>query len=172
MRLNDLHPGARQAPKRVGRGIGSGSGKTCGRGHKGMKSRSGGKVAPGFEGGQMPLVKRVPKYGFSSRIARHSAQLRLSDIGLVAGDEVSLDSLRRAGIIGSGITRARIFASGEVGRALKIVGLRVSRGAAAAIEAAGGNLDAAAPPAAGAAAAAEATPKGAEPPADDEGGRQ
>lgn len=165
MRLNDLHPGARQKPKRVGRGIGSGTGKTCGRGHKGMKSRAGGKVAPGFEGGQMPLAKRVPKYGFSSRIARRSAQLRLSDIGGVAGDEVSLDSLREAGIVGPGITQAKIFASGKVERALKIVGLRVSRGAATAIEAAGGNLDGALQAGAGDDAGAAAKP--AAPAADD-----
>lgn len=146
MRLNTLRPAAghAKAAKRVGRGIGSGLGKTCGRGHKGQKSRAGGRVRPGFEGGQMPLQKRLPKYGFASRIARVTAEIRLGELNRVADEVVDLHALRRAGLIGSGIERARIFLSGELqsGRALVIRGLAVSKGARAAIEAAGGRVEA------------------------------
>ena len=143
MRLNSLSPapGSRKSAKRVGRGIGSGLGKTAGRGHKGQKSRSGGKVAPGFEGGQMPLQKRLPKYGFSSRIGRTTAQVRLGELAKVEGDTVDLDTLKAADVINENVTRARIFLSGEVGRALTVKGLAVTKGAREAIEQAGGKVE-------------------------------
>ncbi len=143
MRLNTLSPapGRTHAAKRVGRGIGSGLGKTCGRGHKGQKSRSGGSVKPGFEGGQMPLQKRLPKYGFSSRVSRVSAQIRLSELNLVGGDVVNLESLRAAGLINHGITRVKIFLSGELSKSIVVQGLGITQGAKAALEAAGGKVD-------------------------------
>lgn len=141
--LNSLspNPGARKDAKRVGRGIGSGNGKTCGRGHKGQKARSGGSVRPGFEGGQMPLQKRLPKYGFTSRISRETAEIRLSELNLVEGEVVDIASLRAASVINGSITRAKVFASGEVTKAVTVKGLRVSKGARAAIEAAGGKVE-------------------------------
>lgn len=143
MRLNTLSPapGRIHAPKRVGRGIGSGLGKTCGRGHKGQKARSGGRVKPGFEGGQMPLQKRLPKYGFTSRMAMVSAQIRTSELNLVGGDVVNLEALRAAGLINSNITRAKIFLSGEITRPIVVQGLGITRGAKNALEAAGGKVD-------------------------------
>lgn len=143
MRLNTLSPapGHKKAAKRVGRGIGSGLGKTCGRGHKGQKSRSGGSVRPGFEGGQMPLQKRLPKYGFTSRIGRVSDQVRTSDLAAVEGDTVDLLTLKQAGIIGQHILQAKIFLQGDVARAVTVKGMRVSKGAKAAIEAAGGKVE-------------------------------
>ena len=118
MRLNTLSPapGSRKAAKRVGRGIGSGYGKTAGRGHKGQKSRSGGKVAAGFEGGQMPLQKRLPKYGFTSRIARTTAQVRLAELAKVAGDVVDIQSLKDADVIRDDVQRVRVFLSGARSR--------------------------------------------------------
>jgi len=143
MRLNTLSPapGRTHAAKRVGRGIGSGLGKTCGRGHKGQKSRSGGSVKPGFEGGQMPLQKRLPKYGFSSRVSRVSAEIRLSELNLIGGDVANLESLRAAGLINHGITRAKIFLSGELSKPIVVQGLGMTQGAKAALEAAGGKVD-------------------------------
>jgi len=143
MRLNTLSPapGHKKAAKRVGRGIGSGLGKTCGRGHKGQKSRSGGRVRPGFEGGQMPLQKRLPKYGFTSRIGRVSDQVRTSELAAVSGDTVDLLTLKQAGIIGQHILQVKVFLQGDVGRALTVKGLRVSKGAREAIEAAGGKVE-------------------------------
>ena len=143
MRLNTMSPaiGKKRPAKRVGRGIGSGLGKTCGRGHKGQKSRSGGRVRPGFEGGQMPLQKRLPKYGFTSRIGTKSAKVRLSEINAVAGDVVDLAALKAAGICQHHILQAKIFLYGEVTRALSVKGIRVSKGAQAAIEAAGGSVE-------------------------------
>src|SRR5210317_2588684 len=113
MRLNTLSPapGARKDAKRVGRGIGSGTGKTAGRGHKGQKSRSGGSVRPGFEGGQMPLQKRLPKYGFSSRISRTTAQIRLGELNAVEGDVIDLAALKSADLIRDNIARVRVFLS-------------------------------------------------------------
>jgi large subunit ribosomal protein L15 len=147
MRLNTLSPapGRHKAAKRVGRGIGSGFGKTCGRGHKGQKARAGGRVRPGFEGGQMPLQKRLPKYGFTSRISRVSAEIRLAELNRIAGGVVDLAALRKAGLIGSSIERAKIFLAGELepGRGLAVRGLTVTAGARAAIEAAGGTVEAA-----------------------------
>ena len=143
MRLNTLSPapGARKNAKRVGRGIGSGVGKTAGRGHKGQKSRSGGKVAPGFEGGQMPLQKRLPKYGFSSRIGRTTAQVRLGELNKVEGDTVDLAALKAADLVKENVTRARVFLSGELSRALTIQGLAVTKVAREAIEQAGGKVE-------------------------------
>ncbi|MGD8177352.1 50S ribosomal protein L15 [Marinimicrobium sp. ARAG 43.8] len=143
MRLNDLSPapGRVHSKKRVGRGIGSGLGKTAGRGHKGLKSRSGGSVAPGFEGGQMPLQKRLPKYGFSSRIGRVTAEVRLSELNKVDGDTVDIETLKQADVIGASMKRAKIFASGELKKAVTVRGVAVTKGAKAAIEAAGGKVE-------------------------------
>lgn len=142
MRLNTLSPapGSRPSSKRVGRGIGSGLGKTCGRGHKGLKSRSGGRVKPGFEGGQMPLQRRLPKYGFSSRISQVSAQVRLGELNKVEAEVIDLEALRKAGLIDSTIKRAKVFLSGELNKAVKIQGLGITAGARAALEAAGGQV--------------------------------
>ena len=143
MRLNTLKPadGAKKNAKRVGRGIGSGTGKTCGRGHKGQKARSGGSVRPGFEGGQMPLQKRLPKYGFTSRISRVTAEIRLSELNSISGDVVDIETLRAAGLINGSIRRAKVFLSGELNKAVTVKGLRVTKGAQAAIEAAGGKVE-------------------------------
>lgn len=143
MRLNTLSPapGRIKEAKRAGRGIGSGLGKTGGRGHKGQKSRSGGTVRPGFEGGQMPLQKRLPKYGFTSRLAAVTAEIRLSELGLVEGDIVDIESLRAAGLINNNILRAKVFASGELVKAVTLKGVRATKGAIAAIEAAGGKVE-------------------------------
>ena len=143
MRLNTLSPapGSRKDSKRVGRGIGSGDGKTAGRGHKGQKSRSGGSVRPGFEGGQMPLQKRLPKYGFSSRMARTTAQVRLSELNAIEGDVVDLDALKAADIVKDNVLRARVFLSGDLGKALTVKGLAVTKGAREAVEKAGGKIE-------------------------------
>lgn len=143
MRLNTLRPasGSRRAAKRVGRGIGSGYGKTAGRGHKGQKARSGGKVAAGFEGGQMPLQKRLPKYGFTSRIGRTTAQVRLGELAKVTGDVVDLQTLKDADLIKDDVLRARVFLSGTIDRSLTIKGIAVSKGARDAIEKAGGAVE-------------------------------
>lgn len=143
MRLNTLSPapGAKTEKKRPGRGIGSGLGKTGGRGHKGQKSRAGGFHKVGFEGGQMPLQRRLPKQGFRSRIALTTAEVRLSELGKISGDQVDLDSLKAARIITKDILRARIFKSGEVTRAFVIKGVALTKGAREAIEAAGGRLE-------------------------------
>ncbi len=143
MRLNGLKPapGARRAAKRVGRGIGSTLGKTCGRGHKGLKSRSGGRVKAGFEGGQMPLQRRLPKVGFSSRKGRVTAEVRLAELARVEGDAVDLDTLKGAGVLGQNIRYAKIILSGTIDRAVTVRGVGVTRGARAAIEAAGGKVE-------------------------------
>ena len=143
MRLNTLSPapGSKKDAKRVGRGIGSGYGKTAGRGHKGQKSRSGGSVRPGFEGGQMPLQKRLPKYGFTSRISRTTAQVRLGELNAIAGDLVDLEALKSADLVKQDVTRARIFLSGELKKALTVKGLAVTKGAREAIEAVGGSIE-------------------------------
>lgn len=143
MRLNTLSPapGRIKEGKRVGRGIGSGLGKTAGRGHKGQKARSGGSVRPGFEGGQMPLQKRLPKYGFTSRISRITAEIRLSELNSISGDVVDIESLRSAGLINGSIRRAKVFLSGELNKAVTVKGLRVTKGAQTAIEAAGGKVE-------------------------------
>ena len=142
MQLNDLSPaaGSTKAKKRVGRGIGSGWGKTCGSGHKGQKSRSGGTVRPGFEGGQMPLQMRLPKYGFSSRVSRITAEIRSGELNKVNGDVVNLETLRKAGLINASIKRVKVMLSGEVTRKLTVEGIRVSKGAKEAVEKAGGSV--------------------------------
>lgn len=143
MRLNTLKPaaGAKKASKRVGRGIGSGLGKTCGRGHKGQKSRSGGFHKVGFEGGQMPLQRRLPKVGFSSRVGRHVAEVRLHELSKVEGDTVDLLALKAANVINHDIKRAKVIASGAIDKAVTVRGLGVTKGARAAIEAAGGKIE-------------------------------
>ncbi|MGD2075461.1 MAG: 50S ribosomal protein L15 [Gammaproteobacteria bacterium] len=143
MRLNTLKPGqgSRTAGKRVGRGIGSGLGKTCGRGHKGQSSRSGGYHKVGFEGGQMPLQRRLPKVGFTSRKSLVTEEVRLHELAAVEGGEVDLAALKAAGVIRQATVHAKIIAAGEIGRAVTVRGLRVSRGARAAIEAAGGKVE-------------------------------
>ncbi len=143
MRLNTLSPapGSRKAAKRAGRGIGSGLGKTAGRGHKGQKSRSGGTVKPGFEGGQMPLQKRLPKYGFSSRIARTTAQIRLGELGKIAADVIDLDALKAADLVREDVLRARVFLSGDLDKAVTVKGMAVTKGAREAIEKAGGKVE-------------------------------
>ena len=144
LRLNSLSPapGAKRDAKRGGRGSGSGVGKTAGRGHKGLKSRSGGTVRAGFEGGQMPLQKRLPKYGFTSRISRTTAQVRLHELNSVEGDTVDLAALKAADLVKDDVLRARVFLSGEIGKAVNVKGLKVTKGAREAIEAAGGSVEA------------------------------
>jgi len=143
MRLNTLRPavGSRPSAKRRGRGIGSGLGKTGGRGHKGQKSRSGGFHKVGFEGGQMPLQRRLPKVGFTSRKSRMTEEVRLHELQLVEGAAVDLAALKAAGIIKQGTLYARVVASGELGKAVTVRGIGVSKGARAAIEAAGGKVE-------------------------------
>ena len=143
MKLNTLSPaaGSKPAARRVGRGIGSGLGKTCGRGHKGQKSRSGGSVRPGFEGGQMPLKQRLPKFGFTSRKGLVSSEIRLSELAKVEGDVVSLETLKKAGVIADNIRFAKIVLSGEVSRQVTVQGLKATKGARAAIEAVGGKIE-------------------------------
>jgi large subunit ribosomal protein L15 len=144
MRLNTLAPaeGAKKSAKRVGRGIGSGLGKTGGRGHKGQKSRSGGFHKVGFEGGQMPLQRRLPKVGFSSRVGRTTTEIRLHELAKVDGDVVDLVALKAANIIRQDVKRAKVIASGEITKAVTVRGLGVTKGAKAAIEAAGGKVEA------------------------------
>jgi large subunit ribosomal protein L15 len=143
MRLNELspEPGSRPAAKRVGRGIGSGLGKTGGRGHKGQTSRSGGKIAPGFEGGQQPLHRRLPKFGFVSLKAMDRAEVRTSELAKVEGDVVSVQSLKDANVINQNVLRVKVMLSGEVGRAVTLKGIAATKGARAAIEAAGGKFE-------------------------------
>lgn len=143
MRLNTLSPaeGSRKERKRVGRGIGSGLGKTAGRGHKGQKSRSGGSVRPGFEGGQQPLQRRLPKYGFTSRKASLTAEIRLHELAGVTAEVIDLAALRSAGLISGSILRAKVVLSGELTKAVTLKGLAVTKGARAAIEAAGGKIE-------------------------------
>ena len=142
-RLNDLSParGSKHGKKRLGRGISAGGGKTCGRGHKGQKARSGGNIRPGFEGGQLPLQQRIPAFGFRSGIGQKTAEVRTSELSGAARDGVvDLAALKDAGIVRKNMTRARVFLSGEVTAALTVRGVAVSKGAAAAIEMAGGTV--------------------------------
>ena len=143
MRLNSLRPaaGSRPSAKRRGRGIGSGLGKTGGRGHKGQKSRAGGFHKVGFEGGQMPLQRRLPKVGFTSRKSRVTEEVRLNELQLVEGDAVDLAALKAAGVIKQGTLYAKVVASGEISTAVTVRGIGVSKGARAAIEAAGGKVE-------------------------------
>lgn len=143
MKLNDLSPaeGSKKAARRPGRGIGSGLGKTGGSGVKGQTSRGKGKVRPGFEGGQMPLYRRLPKFGFTSLAALKVAEVRLSELAYVEGDTVTLETLQAANVVRKDKTSARIILSGELSRALTVKGLKVTKGARAAIEAAGGKVE-------------------------------
>src|SRR6202521_6140634 len=142
MRLNTIKPaaGSKKAKRRVGRGIGSGLGKTAGRGHKGQKSRSGGFHKVGFEGGQMPLQRRLPKRGFTSLTHEFVGEVRLSDIEKLPVDEVDLLALKQAGLLGVLITSAKIIKTGELTRKITVKGLSATKGARAAIEAAGGSF--------------------------------
>ena len=142
MRLNDIKPaeGSKHPRKRVGRGIGSGLGKTAGRGHKGQKSRSGGFHKVGFEGGQMPLQRRLPKRGFKSLAAGTVGEVRLSDLQKMAGDEIDLLALISAGVIPQLSLSARVILSGTIERKVVLRGVGVTKGAKAAIEAAGGSV--------------------------------
>jgi len=143
MHLNTLSPAAGSKPsaKRVGRGIGSGLGKTCGRGHKGQKSRSGGGIRPGFEGGQMPLKQRLPKFGFTSRKQLVTAEVRLNEIAKVEGDIVDLNTLKAAGLVTKNIQFVKVVLSGEIARPVTVRGIKATKGAVEAIEAAGGKLE-------------------------------
>ncbi|WP_019026707.1 50S ribosomal protein L15 [Colwellia piezophila] len=143
MHLNTLSPapGSHKARKRCGRGIGSGIGKTGGRGHKGQKSRSGGSVRPGFEGGQMPLKQRLPKFGFTSRKSLVRAEIRLHELNLVKGDVVDIHALKDAGLITRNIVAIKVMLSGEITRPITLRGIAVTKGAQAAIEAAGGKIE-------------------------------
>lgn len=143
MRLNTLQSaeGARQDRKRVGRGIGSGQGKTCGRGHKGQKSRSGGFHKVGFEGGQMPLQRRLPKIGFRSRKAKITSEVTLYEVASVGVDVVDMDALYQANILPRTIKYGKVILSGEINKSVTLKGLRASKGARAAIEAAGGKIE-------------------------------
>ncbi len=144
MRLNSLKPskGSKTAAKRVGRGIGSGLGKTCGRGHKGQSARAGGYHKVGFEGGQMPLQRRLPKVGFRSRQARFVAEIRLHELALVEGGDVNLESLKKASLIPHHIERVKIILSGTLSQKVTVAKeLGVTKGAKAAIEKAGGKVE-------------------------------
>lgn len=142
MNLNDLKPavGSRKNAHRVGRGIGSGLGKTAGRGHKGQKSRSGGWHKVGFEGGQMPIQRRLPKFGFTSLVGRHYAEVRLHELAMVEGDTVTLPGLVAAGVVPLQTKTVKVILSGELKGAVTVQGIRVTKGARAAIESAGGSV--------------------------------
>ncbi|MEJ2346471.1 MAG: 50S ribosomal protein L15 [Gammaproteobacteria bacterium] len=143
MHLNTIKPaaGSKRSAKRVGRGIGSGLGKTAGRGHKGQHSRSGGFHKVGFEGGQMPLQRRLPKVGFRSRKARFNAELRLHELAKVEGDVVDLLALKKANLVDQDVTRVKVIASGKIDQPVTVRGIAVTKGARAAIEAAGGKIE-------------------------------
>ena len=143
MQLNTLKPGAgsRSPGKRVGRGMGSGMGKTCGRGHKGQKSRSGGRVRPGFEGGQQPLQMRLPKFGFNSAKARITAEATLSEVASVEADVIDVQALIDADLLKGTMKRAKVILSGKIEKAVNLKGIRATKGARAAIEAAGGSIE-------------------------------
>lgn len=144
MELNTLSPtpGSKSSAKRRGRGIGSGLGKTAGRGHKGLKARTGGKVAAGFEGGQTPLARRLPKFGFTSRKSLVTSEIRLSELAKVEGEVVTLETLRAANVINSAIENVKVILSGSVERSFTLQGVKATKGAKAAIEAAGGKVEA------------------------------
>ncbi|ROZ79013.1 50S ribosomal protein L15 [Ramlibacter sp. WS9] len=142
MELNNIKPadGAKHYKRRVGRGIGSGLGKTAGRGHKGQKSRAGGYHKVGFEGGQMPLQRRLPKRGFKSQTAKFNAEVTLAALERLGAAEVDLLSLKQAGLIGEMIKNVKVIKSGELKKAVKVTGILATAGAKAAIEAAGGSV--------------------------------
>jgi large subunit ribosomal protein L15 len=143
MYLNTLKPapGSTKASKRVGRGIGSGLGKTCGRGHKGLKSRSGGKPMVGFEGGQMPLHRRLPKFGFTARKSKYSAEVRLNELANIDADVIDLQALIAANVVPEFTLQAKVFLSGEITKAVNLKGIKATKGAKAAIEQAGGKVE-------------------------------
>ena len=143
MRLNPISgaEGSRQARKRVGRGIGSGLGKTSGRGHKGQRSRSGSSIRPGFEGGQQPMQRRLPKFGFTSKVGRTTGEVTLSEVASANADVVTLDVLKDADLVSRKLARVKIILSGKIERAVTVQGIRVTKGARAAIEAAGGKVE-------------------------------
>lgn len=144
MRLNTLKParGSKPTPKRLGRGVGSGLGKTSGKGHKGQHARAGGYHKVGFEGGQMPIQRRLPKRGFNSAMARDSAQVRLSDLNKMKLAEVDMAALVAANVIPPNTKRAKVFLSGKIERAVTLKGIKATKGAAAAIAQAGGKVEA------------------------------
>ncbi|MDO4997747.1 MAG: 50S ribosomal protein L15 [Neisseria sp.] len=143
MYLNTIQPaeGATHAARRVGRGIGSGLGKTGGRGHKGQKSRSGGFHKVGFEGGQMPLQRRLPKRGFKSMTAAANAEVRLSELNLLAVEEIDVLALKQAGLVAANALTVKVIASGEIAKRVVLKGIKATKGAKAAIEAAGGTVE-------------------------------
>jgi large subunit ribosomal protein L15 len=145
MKLNSISPapGAKKPRLRVGRGASAGQGKTCGRGVKGQRARKGGYHKVGFEGGQMPLQRRLPKVGFRSKIAPLVAEVRLNELALVEGGVVDLEALKKAGVVPATAARARVMLSGEIKTAVTVKGIGVTKGARAAIEAAGGKVEAA-----------------------------
>ncbi len=144
MQLNSLSPdaGSRKTGKRVGRGIGCGQGKTCGRGHKGQKSRNGGFHKVGFEGGQMPLQRRLPKVGFNSRMAKYSSEVRLGEIQKLGKDVITLSDLIAANVVPAFTKKAKVIASGEITSAVTLQGIKATKGALVAIESAGGKVEA------------------------------
>jgi large subunit ribosomal protein L15 len=145
MKMNSISPaaGSKKIARRVGRGASAGQGKTCGRGVKGQRARKGGYHKVGFEGGQMPLQRRLPKVGFRSKMAPLVAEVRLNELALVAGGVVDLDALKKAGVVPANAERARVMLSGEIKTAVTVKGVGVTKGARAAIDAAGGSVEAA-----------------------------
>jgi large subunit ribosomal protein L15 len=143
MRLNELKPapGSKHAPKRLGRGVGSGLGKTSGKGHKGQIARAGGYHKVGFEGGQMPIQRRLPKFGFISRIGLTTTDVRLSDLAKITGNLVTLETLKDAGLVTKNMKRAKIYKAGELTKAITLSGVMVTKGAKEAIVAAGGKVE-------------------------------
>jgi len=142
MELNNIKPadGAKKNKRRVGRGIGSGLGKTAGRGHKGQSSRSGGFHKVGFEGGQMPMHRRLPKRGFVSLTKANTAHVRVSELEMIGADEIDLLVLKQAGVVSVAVRAAKVFLSGEITKAIKLRGISVTKGARSAIEAVGGSV--------------------------------
>ena len=143
MRLNELSPGkgAKKTGKRFGRGHSAGQGKTCGRGQKGQHARSGGYHKVGFEGGQMPLQRRLPKVGFRSRMAKYTAELRLHELVIPKDDVIDLDCLKKLNLVPAHVTKVKVIKSGELQKAVKLKGIAVTKGARAAIEAVGGIIE-------------------------------
>ncbi len=142
MKLNTIKPalGEKTSRKRVGRGMGSGLGNTCGRGHKGQKSRSGGFTKIGFEGGQMPLQRRLPKVGFTSRISKTTSQVTLSQLDKLTETDINIDVLKQNNLVTKNITRVKVMLSGEIKRAVNLTGIKATKGAKAAIEAVKGTI--------------------------------
>ena len=143
MKLNDMSPGAGSKPvgKRLGRGHSAGQGKTCGRGQKGQHARSGGFHKVGFEGGQMPLQRRLPKVGFRSRMARNTAELRLHELAIPTDEVIDIDVLKKLSLVPAHVSKVKVILSGEIDKAVKLKGIAVTKGARAAIEKAGGSID-------------------------------